>query len=353
MKIKLPQYTGKDYLVLGLVILPITLVINAVIFGSVYFKDFHFFWQATIISGVALTVDFILCGTVALRFKKRFPGNNQTGLKLSFMIITFLLITGLFLLLLFKGYEYINFRGYRFNENGFIWSYIGMGIINIFLTFLLEGIAHFEEWKKNIRETEHIRQLFKQSELQALRSQVNPHFLFNSLNSLSSLLTEDNDKAEMFLDEMSKLYRYLLRKDEEQLVPLREEIKFLRSYLFLLTTRFGEGLVVLETIALTDLEKQIAPLTLQIIIEDIISCNTISKNYPLRITISSGPSQTLIISHNLQAKNNLQACGNSQAMQHLSQKYQFLCCKEVQVKLAASVRVLTVPLLELQKEVVV
>ena len=81
-----------------------------------------------------------------------------------------------------------------------------------------------------------------QSQLEGLKDQVNPHFLFNSLNSLSSLISEDPEKAEKFLDEMSKVYRYLLRTNEEGLTTLESEMQFIQSYFHMLKTRYGDGL---------------------------------------------------------------------------------------------------------------
>jgi LytS/YehU family sensor histidine kinase len=82
-----------------------------------------------------------------------------------------------------------------------------MGIFNIFLTFLHEGISRYEEWKANLKEMEQVQMAYRKSQLMALKSQINPHFLFNSLNSLSSLISEDEEAAERFLNELSKIYR--------------------------------------------------------------------------------------------------------------------------------------------------
>ena len=131
------------------------------------------------------------------------------------MIFTFLCMSGLFLLLMFKLYANIKYFSYKINEDSFVWAYFAMGISNVFLTFLHEGIARYENWKKNQEETELLKDAYQQSRLLGLKSQVNPHFLFNSLNSLSSLISEDEEEAEVFLDEMSKVYRYMLRNDED------------------------------------------------------------------------------------------------------------------------------------------
>ncbi len=302
MKLRLPQYSSKDYLVLLLILLPLTLIMNSGIFGSRYFSEWKILLTATLLTPVAFTLFFILCGGVAVFMKKRFPDEEQTGKKLGFMIGSFLLMTGLFLVLLFRGYEKISFLNYSFYEQGFVWAYIGLGIINIFLTFLFEGISRFENWKASMKETEQLRKSYKQSQLQALKSQVNPHFLFNSLNSLSSLISEEGDEAEKFLDEMTKVYRYMLRNDVDQLVAVGTELKFLESYLYLLKARYGDGLLVNIEVDEKDKEKHIPPLTLQVLIENAFTQNTISKSNPLKINIHSGADEAITVCNNVQAK---------------------------------------------------
>ena len=278
MKIKLPQYSSKDYYVMLWVMLPLTILLNSILFGKLYYNNLQVFILATLISGAGACIDFILCGFIAVALKSRFPKNEEVTIRLSLMILAFLLLTGLFLYSLFRGYEAIHFYGYTFYEAGFVWSYIAMGIMNVFITLLQEGISRYEDWRANLKETDALKTSYRQSQLQGLKSQVNPHFLFNSLNSLSSLINEDEETAEKFLDEMSKVYRYMLRNDEDQLVTLETELSFIDSYLYLLKARYKDGLLLDITVKAEDRQKLIPPLTLQVIIENAIHQNVINKN---------------------------------------------------------------------------
>src|SRR5690349_1730862 len=252
---RLPKYTTKDYMVLLWVILPISIVLNTLIFGRLYFSSWYIFAIATLISAIAFTIDFVICGFVAVTLKSRFPREKDLVRKLTLMIFTFLIITGLFLFSMFKGYEAIGFFGYTFNDSGFIWSYIAMGIFNIFLTFLHEGISRYEEWKANLKDMEQVKMAYRKSQLMGLKSQINPHFLFNSLNSLSSLISEDEEAAEKFLNELSKIYRYMLRNDDEKLVPLSTELTFITSYFYLLNARYSTALQLKIDVSETDRQK--------------------------------------------------------------------------------------------------
>jgi two-component system, LytTR family, sensor kinase len=324
MKLKLPQYSGKDYMVLAVILLPLTIIINAVLFGIQYFQNWLFFLSSTVITAVAFSLYFTLCGMIAVLMKNRFPYEHQATLKITLMILTFVTMTGLFLLLLFRGYEAVRFFGYRFNEHGFVWAYISMAIVNIFLTLLLEGISRFEDWRRNLKETEQLKKTFKQSQLHGLKSQVNPHFLFNSLNTLSCLISEDEDKAEKFLNEMTKVYRYMLRSDDEQLVTVEEELKFIESYQYLLESRFGDGLKINVNVKEQVRNKFVPALALQTLIENAFSQNTISKNNPLIVTLGCDCDYKICVSYNRQAKSLTEPMGYDQELDNLVKKYTLL-----------------------------
>jgi sensor histidine kinase YesM len=355
MRIKLPRYTSRDYLILGIVILPITLIINSVILGSHYYSGWKAFLSTTALTALAFTIHFTLCGAVAVLLKKRLPKESQVSVRLTLMIITFILLTGLFLYVLFRGYESLPFLDYSFNEPGFIWAYMGMAIVNVFLTLLFEGIARYESWKNNLKETEALKKVYRQGRLIGLKSQVNPHFLFNSLNSLSCLIQEDQQKGERFLDEMSKVYRYMLHNDEETLVPLATELNFLHSYVHLLTARHNEGLKITVEVTGEAAEKWLPPLTLQTIIENIVAQNSICKECPLEIAVFTDDDNSIAIRHNLTPKlfTEYQEPVTDPGLDNLIKKYRLLNQRDVSIEQRDNLRVIRLPLIENKEEVVV
>lgn len=353
MTLRLPRYTSKDYLVLAFVLLPVTLVINSVIFGSAYYRNGAHFFFATALTAAGFTVHFITCSWVALQMKKRFPSEKQVGTRLAMMITGFILLSGLFLFTFFKGYENFSFLRYRFNETGFIWAWLGMSIVNIFLTFLHEGIARYESWKLNLKETEALKKLYRQGRLQGLKSQVNPHFLFNSLNSLSSLIHEDEKKSEKFLNEMSKVYRYMLQNDEETLVPLRTELRFLESYIYLLKARHGDSLQLNLEIDQAAEEKLVPPLALQAILEDTVACNSICRDCPLVITLKSDAQDLVVIQHNVVPRmaSEIEELPEGAGLQNLVSKYRLLNRGELCVQEENRTRSIQLPLITHKEEV--
>lgn len=223
-----------------------------------------------------------------------------------------------------------------------------MGIINIFLTFLHEGIARYEEWKANLKETEQVRLAYKHSQLIGLKSQINPHFLFNSLNTLSSLISEDEEAAEKFLNEMSKIYRYMLRNDEDQLVPLKTELSFIRSYFYLLNTRYSTALQLIIATGNDDNPGMLPPLTLQVIVENAIVQNAFSKSAPLKIVISTDD-DTLVISNTVRRKIGSDTIDVESGLDNLIEKYRLINSAPLEIKELSGERIIRVPLI-VQKE---
>lgn len=352
MRIRAPQYSGKDQLVFKTIILPYTLCMNFVIFGSQYVSSVLFFLAVSAVTIIAFTLFFIGCGTVAVLIKNRFPTEEQVNIRLSIIIFIVLLLSALFLLLLFRFYEAVPYFGFKITDETFVWSFFVLGIGQIFLAFVHEGISRYQLWKQNRNETEQLRMAYQRSRLAGLRSQVNPHFLFNSLNSLSSLISEDGDEAEQFLDEMSKVYRYMLRNESDMLVPLEEELKFLQSYRYLLDKRYGEGLQLNLHISQEAKQQMIAPLALQTIIENAFTLNTISKTSPLVIIIAD-KEQELIIEHNCQPKAITDDFDAEAALDNLISKYNLLSPQGAKVEEAATGRIIRLPLLNKEKEAAV
>lgn len=147
-----------------------------------------------------------------------------------------------------------------------------------------------------------LRQEMSEVQMRALQSQLNPHFLFNSLNSLSSLISDEPVRAEQFVDEMASVYRYILQTNDYELTTLGRELQFIQSYFHLLETRYGRGISLTIAVENEFLSCQLPPLTLQLLIENAVKHNIVSKDQPLKITISVTAPGWLVVRNNLQRK---------------------------------------------------
>ena len=237
----LPKYTNKDHTILVFSMLPLTFLLNYILFGDRFFSEGLLFICSTLLTFLILGSSFFLYASVAVVLRGRFPEESQANKRLAIAIGIFFLMSYVLMTIIFRSYDLIDFFGYRYNDSDFAKAFASMVVVNVFLTFLNEGVSRFDIYKATSQQTEQLRKEYTQSQLLGLKSQLNPHFLFNSLNTLSSLINENPEKAEHFLDEMSKVYRYLLRNTDEYLVLLETELGFIRSYFYLLKARHGDA----------------------------------------------------------------------------------------------------------------
>ncbi|WP_164914227.1 sensor histidine kinase [Aquimarina sediminis] len=167
-------------------------------------------------------------------------------------------------------------------EKGLIYFvYLVVLLIAVFIARILSyQIVH----QKDLLENERLKQQNLQKELTALKNQINPHFLFNSLNSLNSIV-RDNKEATTFVHKLSFMYRYILQSGDRDLVSLKEELKFLESYIHLVKTRYRDRFTIDVSIDEKYLEKEIPPLALQLLVENAVKHNEISKSNPLHVLV--------------------------------------------------------------------
>lgn len=265
--LNIPRFHSKDFTVLAGSMLPMCILINYFLYGNAYFNSAGQFFITTAVSFIYLGAAFLTYGFVAIFLRNRFPDDCDNFKRLAICLSIFFLMSAVCISLLLLAYDYVHFYGYEYIENDFTKSFITLVIVNISLTFLNEGIYRFEKFKVITTETEQLKKEYMHSQLLGLKSQMNPHFLFNSLNSLSSLIHENADRAEEFLDHMSKVYRYLLRNNEEKLVSIETELNFIRSYYFLLKARHEEALDLRIQVSPEFKQLWIPPLTLQMILK--------------------------------------------------------------------------------------
>ncbi|MEM1408507.1 MAG: histidine kinase, partial [Bacteroidota bacterium] len=152
--------------------------------------------------------------------------------------------------------------------------------INLFLHCINAIYFFIIQYKNSQLEAETLKKQNAEARFEALRNQINPHFLFNSFNVLSSLVYKDADTSSKFIDQLSNVYRYLLFNQQNKIVKLGEEIAFLESYIYLLKIRFQDNLNIKKNIADRVRDTYIAPATLQLLIENAIKHNVVSKATP-------------------------------------------------------------------------
>jgi two-component system, LytTR family, sensor kinase len=237
---------------------------------------------------------------IVQQLKKRYPAYHQTSRRILLQIFTSLLFincTVATITLLINWW-----LGRHFEWGQFMYSFRPSLMITFAVIAVAEASYFFRRWKSTILEAEALKREHIQSQYETLKNQVNPHFLFNSLNTLITLIPEDPQAAVTFTQHLSTLYRSVLQTKDKELVSLKEEIHLLDAYIFLLKARFGDNLRVEVKLREQDLIQFVPPLTLQMLIENAVKHNIISADKPLQIKIYSQDDQWIMVENNLQKK---------------------------------------------------
>lgn len=217
--------------------------------------------------------------------------------------------------------------------------------IAIFVIGLHEAFYQYQQLRQSETEKEALLRLNLTAQYDSLKQQVNPHFLFNSLNSLSALIMANPPQAAQFVDELSGVYRYLLQNSREELVSLGAELGFVRSYLHLLKTRFGSAFQVSLDLPDTYQNRLIPPLTLQLLIENAVKHNEVSMANPLQLSLSIEHPERLRIANNLQPKT-MVAPSEKIGLANILAKYRLLHQPEVVVQFSDTEFVVLLPLIQ-------
>lgn len=212
-----------------------------------------------------------------------------------------------------------------------------------FMIAVYEAIYFYYQLKQSIEEREQAKQAQIRSELAGLRNQVNPHFLFNSMNTLMNIVMEDQQLAVNFLKKLSKVYRYVLENREEQIIPLSKELDFIHSYVFLQKERFRGSLEVEIDIPDSYLSRKIVPLSLQILFENAVKHNIISKKKPLLIEVFIAQDK-LHVRNNLQRKEQVMD-STKVGLENIKTRYKFFTAETIEVIADDQYFLVTIPLL--------
>ncbi len=178
---------------------------------------------------------------------------------------------------------------------------------------------------------------------ETLKSQIDPHFLFNSLNVLTSLIEENPQQAEKFTTKLSKVYRYVLEQKEKTLVPLQEEIDFAEVYMELLKMRFEDSIQFEIPNSFSNADFKIAPLSLQILLENAVKHNAISADKPLKVKIVEQNGQ-LVVTNNFNKKNTLKK-GTGIGLHNIIDRYALLTRKQLEILKTEDNFIVKLPLL--------
>lgn len=207
-------------------------------------------------------------------------------------------------------------------------------------TLISNTVIFFKNWKESAVQHEILKREQLALQYETLKSQVNPHFLFNNLNSLTALINSDPTKAIDFVKKLSEVYRYVLDQKNHEFVSLADELKFVESYVYLHKIRFGDNLQV--QIDVNPQHYKVIPLSVQLLVENAIKHNEISDQKPLSIRIFS-KDDYLVVENKLQKKSGSEGSGTG--LQNIAARYGFFSDQKVSINFNSETFRVSIPLL--------
>lgn len=232
------------------------------------------------------------------------------------------------------------------NLNPLKLNIIYVTLVNLLFHLVNTIFFFFREYQKKWMEAEELRRISSQAELELIRSQINPHFLFNNLNVLSGMVIKNNPEANKFIEEFSKVYRYILSNQQKELVELKSELDFIQPYIFLLQKRFDNGLKIDISIGERYKSHHVVPAALQMLIENAIKHNVVSRNRPLHIDIHTNGNNTLVVKNNLQLRQAAEPSGRI-GLQNIRKRYELISGQDITITKTEESFEVILPLLHL------
>ncbi len=339
-------FDDKWLIIIGIPV--VTIITSAMMFSDVMVRETRFFFLACNgIGFVYTTVFWLVFRQVILFFAAKYPRQEEFSKRMWLQSLTVLVLFFAIKLVLDPL-----LHGYIENEIADNLQHnISITIGSLLVTFLVLTIyvsaGFYHQLQKTMVEKERLLKENVQSQLESLKNQVNPHFLFNSLNTLSYLIPEDPAKAENFVQKLSKAYRYILEIRERELTTLAEELGFLDAYNCLLNERFGNNLQIKINVPTEVKHLQILPLSLQMLFENAIKHNVVSTQDPLHIEVFVEKGDRLVVRNNLQLKKQ-ELPSTRIGLENIKIRYQLIVKKEVEVIVTQQHFIVVLPLVQLE-----
>jgi len=241
------------------------------------------------------------------------------------------------------GEDFDEFYAEEFQNSSF---YLTSLIITIIASVFFHAVYFYKELQKGKVTEQKIIAGTASAQFDALKNQLDPHFLFNSLNVLTSLIDENPDNAQQFTTSLSKVYRYVLEQKNKELVTVDEELQFAKIYISLLKMRFEDSIIFDIPEKASNPEAKVVPLSLQLLLENAVKHNIVNTSKPLLIRIYEREGN-LIVENNLQSKEVLKK-GSGVGLQNIQQRYSLLTKRKVTINKTTSAFIVQLPMLTKQ-----
>lgn len=294
------------------------------------------------------TIDWVINRGIMIYLRRKYPAFRDDAKRI---VLFFIAITCTVVLVDFVGGTLLSLiPGFNYGDRV---SRIKMLLPIIFITIMTmaiyEAIYYNIRLKKSIRQEERSKQAIVQAQLDALRNQAQPHFFFNTLNTLRDIIDQNSkEDAKDFVDKLSDIYRFLLEAGNANLISLREELKFAKAYIHIQSERFGANLKLNWDIPETSYESMIVPMSLQLLLENAIKHNVISKAKPLIINVVVKENR-LMVDNRIQPKST-QLPSTKVGLANIEKRYALISGESLEINNDGNRFIVSLPLVKLTNE---
>ncbi len=325
----------------------VALMVNAILFGKMAVKNPTAYFGSCQIVALVYTASFwFIFRELHFQFVRRFQNVLKPATRYLIMVPSILVVY--FLMKIFFDMTldkaFFDKIPHEFKPNPIVEVISSLLFLSLVIT-IYESIFFSKMAKRLSVEKELLQKENIKSQLEGLKNQVNPHFLFNSLNTLSYIIPEDSDRAVGFVQRLSRVYRYILEIRDKKLIPLREEMDYLDSYTYLIKERFGDNIHVELRVEESHMNDLIIPLSLQILFENAIKHNVISKTKPLTIEVFVNKEHKLVVKNNLQIKSQVMS-STKVGLENIKNRYSFFTNLSVDIIQSEESFIVLIPLID-------
>ncbi len=306
-------------------------------------------WVEAVLSwvfGLMFTIiDWTINRSIMIFLRKKFPAFRDDAKRI---IIFFLAVVCTVILVDFLGGSIlslipgINVIPYQYR----IKILLTIVFLTVMIMAIYEAIYYNIRLKKSVREEEQSKQILIQAQLDALQNQAQPHFFFNTLNTLRDIIDQNpKEDAMEFVDKLSDIYRFLLEAGNDNLIPLNKELKFAKAYIHIQTERFGDNLKLNWDISKASSDAMVVPMSLQLLLENAIKHNVISKSKPLTVDVAV-QDNNLVVSNKMEPKST-QVPSTKVGLANIKKRYALISGKSIEITNIENRFMVSLPLLTL------
>ena len=338
------RYLGFDdrwFMVIGIVILSF---VTDYLFNDSFGK--HQFGEALIYWSISLgftIINWFFMRTVLITLRKRYPSLKDSIRRIVILIV--LMVTSV-VLIDFVGSYLLTFvfEAVNYDLMDRFRVLLPIMIISIMIQAIYEAVFNYVRLKQSIVEEEQAKQVVVQAQLDALRNQAQPHFFFNTLNTLRDIIDQNSkEDAKEFVDKLSDVYRFILESGNVNLISLRDELKFARAYIHIQSERFGNNLQLQWDTPEAAMDMMVVPMSLQLLLENAIKHNVVSRAKPLIVKVGVQGDQ-LVVENKLQPKST-QLPSTKVGLKNIEKRYTLISSQSIRIENDGERFVVSLPLL--------